>query len=49
MKLNIEKCFFGNTEVGHLGFVLTPEGIKPGMDKLKSIKAAQPPSDMKAC
>ncbi len=45
---NIEKCFFGNTEVSDLGFVLTPEGIKPGKDKLKAIKTAQPPTDMKA-
>ncbi len=28
--------------------MLTPEGIKPGRDKLKAIKAAQPPTDMKA-
>jgi hypothetical protein len=48
MKLNIDKCFFGNTEVSYLGFVLTPEGIKPGKDKLKAIKNAQPPTDMKA-
>jgi len=48
MKLNIEKCFFGNTEVSYLWFVLTPEGIKPGRDKLKAIKAAQPPTYMKA-
>jgi len=47
MKLNIEMCFFGNT-VSYLGFVLTPEGIKPGRDKLRAIKAAQPPTDMKA-
>jgi len=40
--------FFSNTEVSYLGFVLTPEGIKPGRDKLKAIKAAQPPTDMKA-
>ncbi len=48
MKLNIEKCFFGNTEVSYLGFMVTPEGIKPGRDKLRAIKAAQPPTDMKA-
>jgi len=48
MKLSIEKCFFGNTEVSYLGFVLTPEGIKPGRDKLRAIKAAQPPTDLKA-
>ncbi len=40
MKLNSEKCFFGNTEVSYLGFVLTPEGIKPGRDKLRAIKAS---------
>jgi len=48
MKLNIEKCFFGNTEVSYLGLVLTPEGSKPGRDKLRATKAARPPTDMKA-
>jgi len=47
MKLNIKKCFFGNTEVSYLRLVLMPKGIKPGRDKLKAIKAAQPPTDMK--
>jgi hypothetical protein len=28
MKINIAKCFFGNTEVNYLGFRLTPQGIK---------------------
>ncbi len=36
-----------NIEVIYLGFVLTPEGRKPGWDKLKAIKAAHPPTDMK--
>ncbi len=48
MKLNIEKFFFLNTEVSYLDFVLTPERIKPSRDKLRSIKVAQPPTDMKA-
>ncbi len=48
MKLNIEKCFFSNIELSYLGFVLTPEGIKPGRDKLRAIKAAQLPTNMKA-
>ena len=47
MKINLEKCFFGNTEVSYLGFVLTPQGIAPGKDKLKAIRDAQPPTDMK--
>ena len=48
MKHNIKNCFFGNTEVSYLGFVLTPEGIKPGRDKLKAVKGVQPPTYMKA-
>jgi hypothetical protein len=43
MKINIAKCFFGNTEVNYLGFRLTPEGIKPGKDKLKAVAKAKIP------
>ncbi len=28
LKINLEKCVFGNKEVSYLGFTLTPEGIK---------------------
>ncbi len=44
MKINIAKCFFGNTEVNYLGFRLTPEGIKPGKDKLKAVEKAKIPA-----
>ena len=47
IKINLEKCFFGNDEVSYLGFVLTPQGITPGKDKLKAIKDAAPPTDIK--
>jgi hypothetical protein len=30
-----------------LGFTLTPAGIKPGKNKLKAIKDAKPPTDVK--
>jgi hypothetical protein len=43
----LEKCIFGNKEVSYLGFTLTPEGIKPGKNKLKAIKDAKPPTDIK--
>ncbi len=33
LKINLEKCVFGNKEVSYLGFTLTPEGIKPGKNK----------------
>jgi Mg2+ and Co2+ transporter CorA len=29
LKVNLEKCVFGNQEVSYLGFTLTPEVIKP--------------------
>jgi hypothetical protein len=37
----------GNKEVSYLGFTFTPEGIKPGKNKLKVIKDAKPPTDVK--
>jgi hypothetical protein len=47
LKINLDKCFFSNKEVSYLGFTLTPEGIKPGKNKLKAIKDAKPPTDVK--
>jgi len=47
LKINLEKCVFGNKEVSYLGFTLTPDGIKPGKNKLKAIKDARPPTDIK--
>ncbi len=47
LKINLEKCVFGNKEVSYFGFTLTPEGIKHGKNKLKGIKDAKPPTDIK--
>jgi len=44
LKVNLDKCVFGNREVSYLGFMLTPEGIKPGRNKLQAIQDAQPPN-----
>jgi hypothetical protein len=44
MKINVKKCFFGNTEVNYLGFRLTPQGIKPDKDKLKAVEKAKIPA-----
>jgi hypothetical protein len=44
MKINVAKCVFGNTEVNYLGFRLTPQGIKPGKDKLKAVEKAKIPA-----
>jgi hypothetical protein len=47
LKINLYKCLFGDQQVSYLGFTLTPEGIKPGEAKLKSIRNAAPPTDIK--
>ncbi len=46
IKINLQKCVFGSKEVSYLGFRLTEEGIKPGIDKLKAVKNAPPPSNV---
>jgi len=46
IKINLQKCVFGSKEVSYLGFRLTEEGIKPGIDKLKAVKNAPPPSSV---
>jgi len=47
LKINLEKCIFGNKEVSYLGFTLTPDGIKLGKNKLKAIKDAKLPTHIK--
>jgi hypothetical protein len=47
LKINLEKCLFGNQQVSYLGFTLTPNSIKPGKAKLKVIKLATAPGDVK--
>ena len=47
LKINLDKCVFGNTEVSYLGFTLTLKGITPGKDKLACIKRASPPTSIK--
>jgi len=47
LKINLKKCVFGSQEVSYLGFRLTPEGIKPGIDKLKAVGLCKPPTTVK--
>ena len=43
LKINLAKCFFGNTEAAYLNFVLTPEGTRPGREKLALLQKMPPP------
>ena len=47
IKLNLGKCVFGSKEVGYLGFCLTRTGIKPRIDKLKTVAKAPAPTSVK--
>jgi hypothetical protein len=47
LKINLDKCLFGDKKVSYLGFTLTPQGIKPGKAKLKAIKSLEAPNDVK--
>jgi len=47
LKVNLKKCEFGSPNVSYLGFRLTPEGIKPGLDKLKAVGKTLPPTSVK--
>ena len=38
LKLNPEKCQFMTSEVPYLGFLLTPQGIKPSKTKAKAVR-----------
>jgi hypothetical protein len=47
LRVNLKKCVFGSGETSYLGFRLSKEGIFPGSDKLKAVKEAQPPKNVK--
>ena len=44
IKVNLDKCIFGNKNISYLGFWLTEKGIILGSDKLKAIRDVAPPS-----
>ena len=46
-KCNIDKSFFGKTEMEYLGFWVTGTGIRPINKKVKAIVNMTPPKNMK--
>ena len=44
LKLNAEKCSFGLNEIDYLGYIVTPEGVKPNPKKIEAIKSMQRPT-----
>ena len=46
LKLNAKKCSFGLNEIDYLGYIVTPEGVKPNPKKIKAIQALERPTTM---
>ena len=44
MQLNADKCNFGINEINYLGYIVTPEGVKPDPKKIKAIQAMERPT-----
>ena len=44
LQVNAEKCRFGLEEIDYLGYIITPEGIKPNPKKIKAIQALERPT-----
>ncbi|KAL8603354.1 hypothetical protein ACOMHN_039717 [Nucella lapillus] len=47
LKLNPEKCIFGASEIRHLGFIISAEGIKPDPEKLAALTSWPTPKTVK--
>ncbi len=47
MKLNVSKSIFAASQVQYLGFTISADGVSPSDDKLKAIRGAQPPQNIK--
>jgi hypothetical protein len=47
LRVNLKKCMFGSNETSYLGFRLSKVGIFPGTDKLKAVRDAEPPQNVK--
>jgi hypothetical protein len=46
LKMNLDKCSFGQEEVAYLGHTITARGVKPGLDKSAMIRDTQPPTSI---
>lgn len=44
LKINAEKCRFGLNEIDYLGYIVTPEGVKPNPKKIKAIQDLERPT-----
>jgi hypothetical protein len=48
LKLNLDKCHFGQSQVDYLGHVISADGIRPSRDKTAALLALPSPSSIKS-
>ena len=46
LKVNLDKCNFVKTEVKILGHLVSKQGIRPDLKKVKTIQGLAPPKDV---
>ncbi|PIK37199.1 putative sodium channel protein type 4 subunit alpha B-like [Apostichopus japonicus] len=46
LKLNLDKCKFKVDEVPYIGHILTSDGVKPDIKKVKAIRDMHPPTNI---
>ena len=44
LQLNADKCSFGINEINYLGYIVTPEGVKPDPKMIKAIQGMERPT-----
>ena len=49
LKLSLKKSQFMKAESNHLGFIVSPEGVRPDPLKVESIRTLAPPTNVKEC
>lgn len=47
LKMKLRKCFFFQTEVQYLGFIVCRDGVKPDPDKVSAIRELAAPSNVR--
>ena len=49
LKLKLKKCEFGKTKIGYLGHMIDHDGYSPKPERVKVIKAIEPPTTVGEC
>ena len=48
LKLNKQRCVFGQSEIEYVGHIFSADGMKPSVEKTRSVTEMSPPEDKKS-